>query len=135
MRSISEAIYSFITKVKIAKDIIHLQMWIFFAILSDKLFANWIEQIQSKYLKLMFQPVHKLQVLKFGFDWISRLKWQQKSHLKMDIFFHFIFCHNRKNSFSFFTFLWSFLQLQKYVVAIVFFSLLKCLIWFNLSKK
>ena len=35
-----------------------------FAILSDKLFANWIGQIQSKDLKLMFQQVHKLQVLK-----------------------------------------------------------------------
>ena len=35
-----------------------------FAILSDKLFANWIGQIQSKDLKLMFQQVHKLQDLK-----------------------------------------------------------------------
>ena len=46
MPSISEAIYSFITKDKIGKDI-HLQIWTFFAILSKTILPIWIG-FQSK---------------------------------------------------------------------------------------
>ena len=66
-----------------------------FAILSDKLFANWIGQIQSKDLKLMFQQVHKLQDLKF-----VSVEFAASNDKKNHIFFHFNFCHNRRNGFS-----------------------------------
>ena len=98
---LAEAISSVMTKVEMAKYF-HLQVWKNFAIWG----ANSIATNLWKCVLRTNQSISYKSIKQF--DWICRIQIAKKinifSHLEMGIFWHFDFCHNRRN--GFWSYLW-----------------------------
>ena len=73
VKMMQEPIFSFITKVEMAKDI-HLQMW--------KCFAIWRSKFNHNlFYGLVTYGLAGYKFLKIGCDWICVFKWQKRFHV------------------------------------------------------
>ena len=111
MQGQAGAISSIMTKVEMAKYI-HLHMWKVFAICKCENFLTfeWANSIETRlwtYNLLTGWSISYKSLKQFQFNLPHQMAkkitfeiGKRFSHLQMDIFCHFNFCHNRRNGFS-----------------------------------